>query len=361
MRFAGPRPSRQLGTKIDALPGMNIEAMRETTLDQVPEACAKLYQCGLAALERNEAESAMVSFTTALGIDPGFVACREALRAAQKKAGEKRTGLLQKIKSCFSPSLIEGEALLHFKPLKAMSMAERVLNQDPGNATAHKLLAKAALALNLPRTALLSLNALANEHPENRSIKLALANALAKSGETGMAATLYGQLLKDNPRDKAALRGLRKIPAGLVGTPAIPPANDGTAPAQAGPAPVVAPPPLRPKNAPVAAAPSEEAIIRRFEPLLEHCPRNSRILKTLAEAYARKQLFDKSLSYYRRALQAEGGKDEAIEKAISEMTLKRFDAELGRLDPKAPDYAAQREKIENRRLEFQWHEMEMAH
>lgn len=72
-------------------------------------------------------------------------------------------------------------------------------------------------------------------------------------------------------------------------------------------------------------------------------------------------LFDKSLSYYRRALSIEGGEDEAIKKAISETTLKKLDAELAQLDPAAPDYAARREKIENRRLEYQWQEMETTH
>jgi hypothetical protein len=34
---------------------------------------------------------------------------------------------------------------------------------------------------------------------------------------------------------------------------------------------------------------------------------------------------------------------------------------LNLLDPKAPDYAAQRERLQNKRLEYQWHEMEESH
>lgn len=192
--------------------------MRDTTVNQVPEACAKLYRCGLAAMEKNEVDPAIASFTTALEIDPGFVACREALRSAQKKAAEKRPGFWERMarKGRLSPSLAEAEVLLHLQPLKAMSIAERVLNQEPENITAHRLIAKAALALDLPRTALLSLEMLAGEHPDHRALKLAMGDALARSGDPSAAAALYGRLLKDNPRDGTVLRALRKLPARFV-------------------------------------------------------------------------------------------------------------------------------------------------
>jgi cytochrome c-type biogenesis protein CcmH/NrfG len=103
---------------------------------------------------------------------------------------------------------------------------------------------------------------------------------------------------------------------------------------------------------------ADDAIIKRFELLLVHCPRNTKILETLAEAYARKRMFDQSLSFYRSALEIAGGKNAAIEEAIEATTLKRFDLELSQLDPKASDQAVQRERIQNRRLDYKWHEME---
>ncbi|HXR07604.1 MAG TPA: hypothetical protein VN765_09760 [Candidatus Acidoferrum sp.] len=105
---------------------------------------------------------------------------------------------------------------------------------------------------------------------------------------------------------------------------------------------------------------ADDAIIKRFELLLVHCPRNTQVLQTLAEAYARKRMFDQSLSFYRSALEIAGGKNAAIEEAIEAATLKRFDLELSQLDPKAPGQALQRERIQNRRLDYQWHEMEEA-
>lgn len=117
-------------------------------------------------------------------------------------------------------------------------------------------------------------------------------------------------------------------------------------------------PPLRPQGKPVAPVSPDDAIIERFEPLLVHCPRNTKVLEMLAEAYARKRMFDQSLSFYQRALAIAGGNNAAIEKAIEETTLKRFDLELSQIDQKAPDHAAQSERMENQRLEYQWHTME---
>jgi hypothetical protein len=103
---------------------------------------------------------------------------------------------------------------------------------------------------------------------------------------------------------------------------------------------------------------AEDVIINRFEALLVHCPRNIKILETLGEAYARKMMFDQSLSFYQKALEIAGGKNAAVEAAITETRLKKFDMELSQLDLKAPDQVVQRERIQNQRLDYQWHERE---
>ena len=158
----------------------------------------------------------------------------------------------------------------------------------------------------------------------------------------------------DDPKDGMVLRALKKIFARHVAEEA-PSAGNGHAPEQpAAEALATVLPPPRPQVAPATA----DAIIGRFEPLLVHCPNNTKVLKTLAEAYARKNMFDKSLSFYQRALAIAGGKNAAIEEAIEATTLKRFDLELSQIDAKAPDHAAQCERMQNQRLDYQWHEME---
>ena len=83
-------------------------------------------------------------------------------------------------------------------------------------------------------------------------------------------------------------------------------------------------------------------------------------LKALAEAYARKTMFDKAIECHQRALKIVG-KTAAITQAIAELTERQFDFELNQLDSSAPDYSERREQIENRRLEFEWREMATTH
>jgi predicted Zn-dependent protease len=164
-------------------------------------------------------------------------------------------------------------------------------------------------------------------------------------------------MLKNDPGNETVLRSLKSIFARRVADEA-PSVVNGHAPAQftaSAHAPIL--PPLQ--TALEAGTP--EAIIKRFEPLLVHGPKNIKVLETLAQAYARKTMFDKALSLYQRALEIMGGKNPVIEEAIAETTLKKLDLELSQVDPKAPDQADQRERIQNRRLDFQWHEMEETH
>ena len=298
--------------------------MNDKTPNQVSAECAKLYQNGVTSLERNEVDSAIASFTTALDIEPGFVACREALRDAQRKSSAKPNGFWKRMvtKGRLSPALAEAEALLHLKPLKTISIAERVLNQDPGNTSAHRLLAKAALAAELPRTAVLSLESLAADDPEQSAIKRDLADALAKSGDPSAAATIYGQLLKDNPNDRTVLRALKNIAA---------------QPAMLLPAPETSVAPIPPPAEDPAALGglSDDEIIKRFEPMMAHCSRNTKVMITLAQAYARKNMFDKSMPAFERALAVAGGKNAAIETAIADTMLKKLYWELSRSSPTA--------------------------
>ena len=53
--------------------------------------------------------------------------------------------------------IAKGQMSLRKNPLEAMQIAEQILNGDANNAGAHKLLAEAAIAAELPQTAVMSL------------------------------------------------------------------------------------------------------------------------------------------------------------------------------------------------------------
>lgn len=176
-----------------------------------------------------------------------------------------------------------------------------------------------------------------------------LAEAFSRIGDASAAASIYGRMLKDNPADGVVLRALNKLPKHQV-APLLEPAHNGHAAAG-----IV---PEFQSRINQASAMENEAIISRFEALLVHSPRNIRALETLGAAYARKKMFDKALECYQRALRIAGNNNLAIRQAISETTLQKFDAALGKLDSKARDYADKREQLQNKRLEFERNTMD---
>ena len=64
---------------------------------------------------------------------------------------------------------------------------------------AHKLVVQAATALELPRTAVLSLEILAANSPKDREVAIKFANALADSGEVGRAEKILADLYRVFP------------------------------------------------------------------------------------------------------------------------------------------------------------------
>lgn len=313
--------------------------MPEKAIHQVSNTCAGLFHAGQAALERNEPKTAVADFLLALELEPGFVECRAALRqAAQKMVEGHRSFIGDCLRRLASiPTLSRAWFLARFKPLQAILLAERALTKDPFNLAAHRVLADAAFAAHLPRTAVLSLEALPSTH---RGIQLKLARALADSGSASAAAAIYGRLLKDDPSDRAVLRALNS------------PSIHAFVPA---PLPAETPPPAAVVSGPAKL--TDDEIIQRYEALVLHCPRNTKVLETLAAAWRRKKMFDKSLIYYRRALKLAGGGNPAIRKEIAQTQLEQIDAALNKLDVRAPDYEAKREQLRNRRLECEWNSM----
>src|SRR5262249_33494250 len=142
-------------------------------------------------------------FNQVLAKDPTFFECRKALRDAQsRKAGSGR-GLFKKMVSGMgsSPLVAKGQLALRKDPAEALQIAEQILNGDPTNSGAHKIVVEAASALDLPRTAVMSLEILARNSPKDRDVAIKFANALADSGEAGRAEKILSDLYRSFPND----------------------------------------------------------------------------------------------------------------------------------------------------------------
>src|SRR5438045_9761838 len=71
--------------------------MPEKSFNEVPRVERELFEKGIAAVQRNNLEYALVIFNQVLAREPGFYECREHLRGAQLKKAGSGGGFFKKI------------------------------------------------------------------------------------------------------------------------------------------------------------------------------------------------------------------------------------------------------------------------
>ncbi len=130
--------------------------MAEKTVNEISREARLLFVKGNEAAQRDNTDYAISLFNQVLEKEPAFYDCRKALREAQfRKAGSGGTGFFKKMISGAgsSPQVAKAENWLWAKtPGEAMAIAEQILNGDPNNSSAHRIIVDAAQALELPRT-----------------------------------------------------------------------------------------------------------------------------------------------------------------------------------------------------------------
>src|SRR5690242_4093749 len=126
--------------------------MPEKGISQVSRSTRELFEKGMAAYQRQNFDYAIAIFNQILQTEPGFYDCREALRATQVRNAVAQSGFFKKMfgTASSSSSLAKGQIMLRSQPLETIKVSEQILNADPTNVSAHKLLAEAALLADLP-------------------------------------------------------------------------------------------------------------------------------------------------------------------------------------------------------------------
>ena len=207
-----------------------------------------------------------------------------------------------------SPLVAKGHMALSKDPAEALKIAEQILNGDPTNSAAHKLVVEAATALELPRTAVLSLEILAANSPKDRDVAIKFANALADSGEVGRAEKILADLYRSFPTDNDLAQALKDLSARKTldegGYDAL---ADGTGSYRdilKNKEEAVS---LEQQNRQVKTEDVAERLINEYETRLKTEPKNLKLLRSLAELYTQKKQFDRALELL-RADQGLGGR-----------------------------------------------------
>jgi tetratricopeptide (TPR) repeat protein len=314
--------------------------MAEKMMSQIPRPVREQYQKGMTAFERKNFDYAIAIFNQVLAQEPGFFECRQALRVCQHGKSGGGSTFFRKILSGAGSSPLLAKAQIQKDPLDTIKTVEQILNSDPNSAAAHKLLAEAAMRAELPKTAVLSLEIVTKNAPKDEDALKSLAHAYSVAGEGDKGERIIAELMRLHPNDLRLADELKDISARKTlnegGYEAL---SDGSGSYRDI---------LKDKDQAVAMEQESRQVksedvaqrqIAKLEAELAHQPNDLKKLRTVAELYAQRKHFDRALETYQRIIAKEGSSDPSLLKLVAETTIKKYEAALEQLDPRAPDYA----------------------
>ena len=333
--------------------------MPEKSLQQLPRDLRDLFQKGTTALQRQNLDYAVAIFQQVLQREPAFLEGRQALRVAQIKKTGGSTSFFKKVLggAGASPLIAKAQMAKSRNPLDAMQIAEQILEGDPNSTAGNKILAECALAADLPKTACFAYELLLKHSPREYDLSMAYGEALSAAGLVQKAEALYQDLMRAYPRKgeiSAALKNLsarRTLDEG--GYEAL---ADGTGSYRDILKNKVEAVQLEQENRVVKSDEIAQGLIREYEARLVNEPRNLKLIRNIAELYAQKKEFDKSLEFYEQVRTSEAGNDPSLEKAIADTNLKRLDHLLSQLDLADPAQAQEAERLKREKSTFQLEE-----
>lgn len=327
--------------------------MAEKEVSEIPFAQQDLFEKGIAALKKNNLDYAITLFMTVLRAEPGFYQAREALRATQHKRASGKTSFFKKFVGSAS-SLTRGQVALRSNPIEALAVAEEVLNDDPGNVAAHELLATAALASELPKTAVLSLEVAFKQKPSDRKLAIQLSEALAAVGNRARAERILQELLRGNPSDPDLNERLKNLLANRTM------AEQGYGALEGGQGSYRDI--IRDKEQAISLEQEQRSVkdvdvagrlIADYEKRLAAEPASLKLMRDLADLHRKRHEYDRAIEYYQRILTTGGVNDPMILGLIRETRTARFDYQEKQLDASAPGYEEQLAAIRAERNTWQ--------
>ncbi|HLH53777.1 MAG TPA: tetratricopeptide repeat protein [Verrucomicrobiae bacterium] len=335
--------------------------MAEKSLNDLTRDLRVLYTKGHDALQRDNFDYAIDLFNQVLAREPGLYECRQKLRTAQMRKAGKGGGFMKKMWSSASssPMVVKGEAALRRDPVTALPIAEEILNSDPNNSSAHRLVVKAATALEMPRTAALSLEVLFRNSPKDKEVAIQLANTLAKIGEVKRAEKILTDLQQEFPSDNDVAQALKNISArNTMDEGGYDTLAEGTGSYRDILRNKEEAVTLEQQNRVEKSEDVTERLINEYEGRLRNEPNNLKLVRSLAESYAQKKDFQKAMAYYDRLKSSDVGNDASLDKAISETVIRKYEHQISQLDNTAPDYSDKLAVLQSEKAAYQLNEVQ---
>jgi len=330
--------------------------MAEKSLNELPRELRMLFTKGNDALQRENYDYAIDLFTQVLTKEPFVYDCRKALRSAQLRKAGTGGGFFKKMLSnaSSSPMIAKGQMALRKDPLDALQIAEQILNSDPNSSPAHRLVVDAATALEMPRTAVLSLEILVRNSPKDLDVAIKLADRLADTGDVNRAERILSSLYAEHPTENDLAHALKNISARKTmdkgGYDALADGKGSYRDILKDKEESVS---IEQENRQVKTEDTVQRLIDEKELRLKTEPQNVKLLKDLAELWTQKKQFDRALAYYEQLKSTESGGDASLDKSIADTTIRKFEHQASLLDVNAPDYNDQVQKLQVERQAYQ--------
>lgn len=331
--------------------------MPEKSLSDIPREVRPLFTKANDALGRENFDYAIDLLMQVIGRAPEVVEVRKALRKAQQgKAAAKGGGFFKKVFSSAgsAPQIAKAQLALNSNPLEAMTIAEQVLNSDAKSGPAHKIIVQAAESLDMPKTAVMSLEILWEQNPKDKDNTIKFSEFLGKIGEVKLAERVLIDLKSVYPTDPDVNQALKNSSA----TRTLDEGGYHKAEEEGSSYRQI----LRNEDEAKALEQEQrvqktedvsERLIREYEQRLKTEPDNLKLMRSLAELYTQRKQFDRATEWYQKLKAASTGADPALEQALAQVALKKLDAQVEQLDPTAPDFAEQTERLQQEKLAFQ--------
>jgi tetratricopeptide (TPR) repeat protein len=322
---------------------IKLVPMAEKSVNEISRDVRQIFQKGNDALTRENYDYAVDLLMQVLEKEPGFYEGRKALRLAQqRKAGGGGGGFFKKAWSSASssPLVAKGQLALRRNPAEALIIGEQILNSDPASTGGHKLIAEAALALDMPKTAVMSFDVLFKNNPKDKTITIQYANVLAEIGQAQLAERILMESARLNANDPELHQALKDLSARkTLSEGGYDAAETGQGSYRNMLRNADEAKSLEQANRVQKTEDQSQNLIDEYVARLKTDPNNVRLLRNIAELYTQKKKFDLALQYYEKITATDAGAgDASVASAIAQTKSRQFDYQIELLDATAPDY-----------------------
>jgi tetratricopeptide (TPR) repeat protein len=316
--------------------------MAEKSVNEISRDVRAIFQKGNDALIRENYDYAVDLLMQVLEKEPSFYEARKALRQAQANKSGGGSGFFKKAWSSASssPLVAKGQLALRRNPVEALTIGEQILNSDAASSGGHRLIAEAAIALEMPKTAVMSLDILFRNSPKDKNVGMQYANVLAETGEAQRAERILMELASAMPSDAELHQALKDLSARKTLSEG---GYDSLADGKGSYRDILRNPDeaksLEQVNRVQKTEDQAQNLIAEYEARLKTEPNNVRLLRNIADLYREKKKFDLALEFYGKIKATEAGaSDASVDAEIAKTRTRQFEHQVEQLDATAPDY-----------------------